>query len=96
MRSSGRLVTFMILKNSVENVPDELSDVLRHRGWQILRPGHIYALFWDQVLIVDTANTDKLMERVMEVHKVASQLGVDHMFKTVRTSEAGMTYPEFG
>ena len=95
MRQGNKLITFMILKKVGEKLPDDLKDILKNQGWQVLRPGHIYALFWDQVLVKDTSTTDKLMERVVEVHKIASKLGVKHMFKTVKTSEVNVSYPEF-
>lgn len=84
----------MIVKSSSTELPTKLESVMRNRGWQTLRPGQVYALFWDQVLSVDTSDADKLMERVMEIHKLASSLGVNHMFKTVRTAGDQAEYPE--
>lgn len=84
----------MIIKEQPKEVPKKLAQLLLDRGWQTLRPGQVYALFWDQVLRVDTSDADKLMERVMEIHRLASQLGLSHMFKTIRTAGNQAEYPE--
>lgn len=94
VKKAERLITFMIISGPPVELPIELSTTLRRKGWQALRPGQIYALFWDSILTVDQANADRLMERVMEIHKVATQFGINHMFKTVKTSSADARYPE--
>jgi hypothetical protein len=94
VKKAEKLITFMIISGPPVELPIELTTVLRMKGWQTLRSGQIYALFWDSILTIDPTNADKLMERVMEIHKVASQFGVNHMFKTVKTSSADVNYPE--
>lgn len=94
VKKAERLITFMIINGPPAELPIELMSTLKKKGWQTLRPGQIYALFWDSILTVDQADADKLMERVMEIHKVAIQCGVNHMFKTVKTSSAEAKYPE--
>jgi len=94
VKKAEKLITFMIISGPPVELPVELTTTLRRKGWQALRPGQIYALFWDSVLTLDAADADKLMERVMEIHRVATQFGVNHMFKTVKTSSEDMKYPE--
>jgi len=94
VKKAEKLITFLIVSGPPVELPTELTSTLKKRGWQALRAGQIYALFWDSVLSVDPADADKLMERVMEIHKVANQYGINHMFKTVKTSSSDVTYPE--
>jgi len=94
VQKAERLITFMIINGSPAELPTELSSTLKQRGWHALRPGQIYALFWDSILVVDTSDADKLMQRVMEIHKLASQFGISHMFKTIKTSANETRYPE--
>ena len=86
----------MIINGPAKEPPDELAAILRKCGWLSLRPGQIYALFWDMILAADPADADKLMERVMEIHNVATKLGINHTFKTVKTIKMTVAdrYPE--
>ena len=94
MRKIEKLITFMIISGPPVEMPAELAKSLSRRGWQALRPGQIYALFWDNVLADDPSDAEKLMERVMEIHRVATRFGVNHMFKTVKSSEEEPRFPE--
>jgi len=84
----------MIINGPQVDLPPELTFTLKKKGWQPLRPGQIYALFWESILTVDLASADKLMERVMEIHKIATQFGINHMFKTVKTSSENVNLAE--
>ncbi len=84
----------MIISGPPAELPFELTTTLKNKGWQTLRHGQIYALFWDAVLQVDTSDAEKLMQRVLEIHKMATQFRINHTFKTVKTAEASANYPE--
>jgi len=87
----------MIINGPAKEPPSELSTVLKRCGWLSLKPGQIYALFWDTILSSDTADANKLMGRVMEIHEAASKMGIAHSFKTVKTVKSApmaMKYPE--
>jgi len=84
----------MIMTSPQPNLPEQLATILRSRGWLTVRPGQIFAIFWDQILLSETSDADKLMERVIEVHKIAAQLGLAHMFKTIKTSGERSEIPD--
>jgi len=84
----------MIISGPPADLPCEFAATLKRKGWQTLRPGQIYALFWDSVLQVDSSDAEKLMQRVLEIHKLATQYKINHMFKTVKTTEMSAGYQE--
>ncbi len=84
----------MIISGAPAELPYEFAATLKRKGWQTLRPGQIYALFWDTVLQLDTSDADKLMQRVMEIHRMAAQLNINHTFKTVKTTDINAGYQQ--
>jgi len=91
---SKKLITFLIVNGPPISIPEELDEALKRRGWQTIRPGQIYAIYWDCVLNEDPSDANKLMERVMHIHKLATQHGITHTFKTVKTTAYEARYPE--